>query len=353
MRRALFFAPLLVFGYLGAMYRSVPLMVFFLLGLFLAASMAAEALYLRRRVSLRFSAGQVACLKGETGRICIQVKSRCRLPVSRVKITLSAGYGGRRGRTVRTLSGSVGPREEANWEVQLQPPSCGLLTLALWRVRLFDALGLFSSREENVDTLEIAVYPPERPLAVTCSPVLPERDPLPAGSQSLPRRGEDPPEYLQLRPFQRGDLARQIHWKQSAKTGQLWSREYQRETDIWVHLLVGTAGPRSSGKSRDAFYETLSALLLGLVEAGAAVRLYWREEKEGLRHMDVAAAGDRFSLLWALYHAALLPVDPTGLPENCFTLDTDLNWRRGSALIHRFAETNLLTELRQMHVTIP
>ena len=76
----------------------------------------------------------------------------------------------------------------------------------------------------------------------------------------------------------------------AGRKGKIWSREYQRETDIWIHLLVGAAGPRRSGQSRDAFYETLSAILLGLVKAGAAVRLYWREEKEGLRHMDVASA---------------------------------------------------------------
>ena len=78
MRLLLSLAVLLLLWYLGAMYRSAPLLVLFLLGALLLAAMALELLLCRKRFSFQFPAARDTCQKGTpyNGQIRIENLSR-------------------------------------------------------------------------------------------------------------------------------------------------------------------------------------------------------------------------------------------------------------------------------------
>ena len=351
MRLFLSLAGLLLLWYLGAMYRSAPLLVLFLLGVLLLAAMALELLLCRKQFSVQFPAARDTCQKGEPYNGQIRIENRGRLPAGRIQLALSACYAGSPAGTVRTLSTGVEALGGCDLAFQLQPPGCGLITVQIQRVRIWDALALLSARQSVAAAMELAVFPPERTLRLTDSATWAGNSP--EGPRSTARRGEDPPDYFQLRPFREGDSARQIHWKQSARTGQLLSRDFAKDTDTWFHLHLGTgdAAPVLP-EAWDAFYEVLSALLLGLLEIGAAVRVSWAEEGAQRRSMDITGPEGRCPLLWTLYHAHLEPLQAAGLPAGCLTLDTGLNWRRDGLPIHQFSPAELPAQLGLSHFTI-
>ena len=95
---------------------------------------------------------------------------------------------------------------------------CGQLVCTVFKARVCDYLGLFSLPIPN----------PE-PMTVTVRPVPTTMTSLPAMRRQTmawrPKRGGGYSENHELRPYRPGDNIRDIHWKLSAKTGQLILRE--------------------------------------------------------------------------------------------------------------------------------
>ena len=107
---------------------------------------------------------------------------------------------------------------------------CGALLITAKRARCFDLLGLWRRRVRNISTAKLFVLP---------SPVQEEL------SQSLeqqlavswrPKPGGGFSEQHEMREYRPGDNLNQIHWKLSAKTGDLIIREPMEP--LGNHLLL-------------------------------------------------------------------------------------------------------------------
>ena len=83
---------------------------------------------------------------------------------------------------------------------------------------------------------------------------------------------------------------RHIHWNQSARTGQYWVKEYERETNAQVCLWIDLSGQRKAARRQlDAFYELLWSFLVGMLKRDMAVQAFWREEGgNGIQTMRVS-----------------------------------------------------------------
>ena len=118
-------------------------------------------------------------------------------------------------------------------------PHCGKLLIHLGGVYLYDHLGLFRFRIAAKQELSVAIRP---------TAILP--DPLPdlgnhVGVRWIARRGGGFSENHDLRLYRPGDNLQQIHWKLSAKTGNLILREPLEPIHSRVLLrldLKGNAG---------------------------------------------------------------------------------------------------------------
>lgn len=116
---------------------------------------------------------------------------------------------------------------------------CGVLSVRLHRPRCLDYLGLFRLPVTKRDETQVLV----RPL-----PLAPERIPDLSRFQACtwqPKPGGGFSENHELRLYRPGDSLKQVHWKLSAKTGQLITREplEPRQSQLMLTLeLRGKAG---------------------------------------------------------------------------------------------------------------
>ena len=125
--------------------------------------------------------------------------------------------------------------------------------------------GLFLKAGLPARAEEIVVYP-----ALVAIPDMRERASAGNGAAALPRRGRGDDVY-NLREYRPGDDQRFIHWRSSAKTGELIVREVAEEAaDDARIVLVG------AGRDRERLERALSeaaSLAVHLLRGGAGVEL--------------------------------------------------------------------------------
>lgn len=332
--------------YLAGMFRTLPLTVLLLSEIGLFVAMAALSLYFRHTLDAAFPA---AVAFGEKARdcpcrICLQASGR--LPAGRPRLTLALSYPAQRRKTVQRFYGGAEGRRDTEVLFYARPPYCGPLEIELRQILTWDYLFLFPAKRRKKDErMTLAVLPPRRALNLS-----PRSAPDASGLRthtavSAPLDGMSP-ETRDLREYRPGDSARAIHWKLSARTGTLWSREYEDEKEslftLWLDL---SANARMRPERWDAFYEAASALILGLLRHGNAVRIYWRDGAQDCR-WDVTDEPSRQEFFLRLYQSK----PPSGTPEAVltdFSLDTQLRWRRGADLIWQFDASDAVREITE------
>lgn len=354
MRAALYLAAVLAAWYMAGMYRSAALMALFAAELAAAPVLFCIPRFLRRRAGAAFLPLSGAARRGAPLPCRLRLVNGAPLPAGRVRGTLRLRYPRLDApAAVLHLTWGAAAGSEGTLEFSLTAPYCGLLEAELVRVRFFDFLGLFSASRRGEGALEIPVLPPERAARLTlaspgadCGDEFPR--PSPAGD------GQDPG---QLRSYRAGDPVRRIHWNLSARSHDLWVKEHQREEAPLVELMLNTSStrPRSAGEW-SAFFEVLSALSLGLLRAGAQVRLAWLEAgREDFSPAVLAGAADLAALLPRLYGAEFSGAGEAfrlraqrgllELGDRFLELDLDLNWRHSGVRLFQFSPQSLDEQL--------
>lgn len=180
----------------------------------------------------------------------------------------------------------AGARVESRSSLSMVSGHRGRKRVRLREVRFGDPLGLAVWRSAVDASAEVVVLP--RPLVgmdmafwATRSP----RDPAePAGAGRI--GGSGPPEGA-LREYQTGDAMRQVHWKQSARQGELLVNLSAADTASQLSVLLDT--------SRQAYPTTSS-----FERAVSAVAAIGRAALQRGRHVRLAVGGERPAVMTTL-----------------------------------------------------
>jgi uncharacterized protein (DUF58 family) len=129
---------------------------------------------------------------------------------------------------------SVGPYERVRRRYRIRCRARGYYRFGPVTLTTGDPFG-FAAREEEFPVLDaLVVYP--RILPVTAFG-LPARQPL-GDLRAIPPLIEDPLRFAGVRPYSPGDSPRHIHWRASARTGALQTRQYERTATPTVALFL-------------------------------------------------------------------------------------------------------------------
>lgn len=263
---------------------------------------------------------------------------------------MSVRYCGEEKGQMRRLYGSVGGRSACSIRCEQEAGYCGLLLLRMERTFFFDYLSLFFAKRQESGEMRLAVFPKEQPLSIEFSADALEQRKL-MEQISLQNAGEESMDIRWLREYRAGDLTRFIHWKQSARTQRLWIKEYEEEAKNFLVLVLDMEGAdKAQLKEMSAFYEVLSAVVLGFLRHSLTVRVCWYEKGQAdIAWTDVCNIVQSRDMLLRIYETSF----PDGnavrqkMSPNAMRLNLHLEWFWNNMLIYHFSSRNYGEEIAQ------
>ena len=300
-RMILFWVFVGVTGYYGAQYRSDMLMTVSAAAAALGVILIGLSVHLNIRTEIRFAQEEEVVKKQETYRCMCIAKNHSRIPVRRVRVYVQT----------KTVSGAVNrTAAEKAWRgtgtirinVSLNFPECGLYLSKIRKKRVWEPFAFFSAAGREKEKMEILVMPGGKALRISAAQSAAENLQTEAAELSdCFYDGQD--EIRQMREYRSGDSPRHIHWNLSARTDQLWIKEYETQTETGVLvLLTNEYGKKAAGREADAFYEIAASLIHGLRQAAYVVNVCWYHPAAHAREkMDIRKQGDLETLFRTLY----------------------------------------------------
>lgn len=155
---------------------------------------------------------------------------------------------------------AIGPKQQRIWNIRTVCTRRGRFTLGPLTLRSGDPFGLFSLQRSLPETRSIVVYPPTIDLP---------HFPLPfgeiSGGEALRRRTHHVTDNVSgIRDYLVGDSFNRIHWKSTARTGRLISKEFELDptTDIWLFLDMDFGAHVASPFYRENMEDELPPMFL-------------------------------------------------------------------------------------------
>jgi len=147
----------------------------------------------------------------------------------------------------------------------------GLKTIV---VRSGYPFGIFNKIARFASDEEVVVFPAVGRLLSDVQTVARALDATTGGATGSNAIGDE--EYYGVREYRLGDNPRRIHWRRSARTGQLMIREMTRSADRQMWCVVNTLVDTSDGESRERLELAISAaatVICGGLERGIKIGL--------------------------------------------------------------------------------
>ena len=194
---------------------------------------------------------------GEPLRVTYTLRNLSRLPKLWLEAynpsTLPVGLPGR--------ALALGPRAEKSWAARVRLTRRGQYRIDPLTLRTADPFGFFESSATVGTPTSLLVHPRVEPIPGWMLP--------PAqieGSHAHPvRTAQTTPHATGIRPYEPGDSYNRIHWRTSARTGELQVKEFDLEqtADVWLCLDLEGAAHTGSGDESTIEYGVRVAAAIG------------------------------------------------------------------------------------------
>ncbi len=312
--------------YFAAMYQYPTLMLMAAAELIFGAVSFILPWYFAKRFAVGFAKKNATGIVGSPISCLISASYGGRLPMAIFYVTVRSNYIGEKP-DKRKLYGSC-DNGHSDAEFTVDPFYCGIIELRLTKVRIYDYLSLVGLSRKLDDKMTLAVFPKDIAMRFEYAPSDGGLDELDR-SYTINRPGDDHDEIRQIREYRPGDPSRYIHWNVSAKSDELWIKEYERESELVIHILADMNGFDSlSAMAASGYYTMLYALAKGLLDCSAEVYIHYYDEENKTVIKCAVSDGDGIrEVLHRLYiigHTAIAPDLRANIPDGAkyFLIDT-------------------------------
>ena len=194
--------------------------------------------------------------------------------------------GGRR--SARFLAAPLGPGEAARAAYRLPTERRGIYRLGPLELRLGDPFGLAARRIEAAAAARFVVYPRIEPIDVL-PPGRGDHHRGPEQATALAPGGED---LYALREYVIGDDLRRVHWKSTAKVGELMVRQPEATSQDRTTLLLDLRRGVHGGDTLERAVSAAASIVDACRRQGSSVRLLATDGTDlGPAAGDTATAG--------------------------------------------------------------
>lgn len=175
----------------------------------------------RRKLTIRLHVSQSECKKDEPVLLSIDSATHSIIPLARIQATLCIdnAFSHKQSKETAVFTSERGVSEVT---ILLKPENCGLYTITLERVFVYDLLGLLRLKKACKNTVHFYVLP--KPMTVLI--------PAFVGSHhdeetyDPHRAGHDTGEIFDVHTYRLGDSLHKIHWKLSAKHDDILVKDF-------------------------------------------------------------------------------------------------------------------------------
>ncbi|MBP3204368.1 MAG: DUF58 domain-containing protein [Lachnospiraceae bacterium] len=355
-------------GYLAGIYRSGTGMVVAVMEFLLGISMAIAVQITSRKLHIIFRGKEQRCVRGETTALSFVAENTGILPVWHFRAeVMQTGMDETKEHAKRLrYDGEINSRDRVTCQIQTTAPHCGLERFVLDKICVWDYLRFFRKKvRTNAEEILIPVFPGEAVMDIEVSDGE-SFFALGSNAEAVPVMGMDVQEVLQYNEYTPGDPVKNIHWKLSARSDEIWVKKLSREDERRVTVFANLYQNREmSAEEKDAYYEILQAMIKGLKRSFDSVYLYWIEPKSGGIRTHIIRSDKEMDVAFtALYEAgwaksgsvdkdAFLREKKAKLGNRMIELDGELRIFCKDQPIRQFTTEAYGKELREGKVVIP
>jgi uncharacterized protein (DUF58 family) len=211
----------------------------------------------------------------------------------------------------------LGPGSGAEASYELPTERRGVIAVGPLSISAGDPFGLVERRVEGAGPGRLVVHPRIRPVL-----------PVPGSASRDARLGRTHParaprgdDFFALREYEVGDDLRRVHWRSTARTGDLMLRQDELRFGEMATVLVDTRAVTHHGDSFERALEAAASVAAALVDDGRRLRFMttggFDAEIDGAAARAIGRPGGRAEARWhaVLEHLALVSPEPGG-PES-------------------------------------
>ena len=335
--------------YIAVLYKSGAALTLCILFLFWILASVFQVLYSFRRVQIDFPFSAYTGEKEQQAVFTFTVKNTGFLPLSGIRLPLLLLDQSGKKAEEKTLFLSLGPKSLRKYSLTFSSPYCGRFSIQLKKFRIYSFFSLASLTRKTDLRGEAVFFPAPSPVSVKISErtryFIPEGEdcletPFLASS-AAGSLGED------IRSYRPQDPIRLVHWKLSARTGELLVRIPASQEGFSVLLFLDLAVPEQNASARQisAFFRCAASLSFAMLEIKCSHLMIWFDQKEQcLRRLPIRNEEELDFAVYCLLHgdfyrsgqdlyALYSKEHPTDTWACRLLLDTGLNlWREEEKL---------------------
>ena len=243
--------------------------------------------------------------KGVKFPISLNIENKSFFPFSNVKIEIEFYNSIIREKSYLTVSTPVLPNNTQTLDFDFSSDHCGILFVSISKITMYDYLHIFTAHFKDKNSLsakqhqEIIITPNIIDLDLdinTSTSVDYESDVF---SKNL--KGDDPSEIFDLHEYHDGDKINRIHWKLTAKQGEIIVKDYSLPINTSINLIVGTRkNPKynleNNLKIFDACLETTACIAYSLCEKEVSFNIFYKTNTSSLVEINTIENFEQFAI---------------------------------------------------------
>lgn len=271
MKKLLYLFILLMTGYLNLVYEWPEGVTVLLVELLFPVILYLQAKFAMARVRVAPKEGLQIAQEGEEIQIPFIVENIGKTTLSSVWV---------KAEHKRYLIRKLKKGEKCTVFVSFRAGFCEKKKIEIRKMWIADAADMMKIRVMRLETVpaEIRVIPKKYPVFVQIS--RPVRLFVAEGEEySKDRGGDDSSEVFDVHEYMPGDKIAQIHWKLSARTGELYMKEFSFPLGAAVVLLLDRKADGKTDKKGTAFFNLVASTGWAIMEESCRFYAVWREKE--------------------------------------------------------------------------
>lgn len=227
------------------------------------------------RMQCELQAPVTVAEQGQLFTVQFLVKGNGILPCSKLYFYLELSSSFSKRKKHRWLRGSTALPGENQYDFKLEFSDSGSYRLDLKKIRIYDLTGLFYVHKKINSGCKVQVFPEMHEIGVQLTERV-RNFSQDADVYDDVRPGNDYSELFQVRPFQKGDKLRQIHWKLSVKMDELFVRQGSQPRPCPVIFLLDYCQKKqNSTREANAYLVIMASISFSMMDAGCPYYAAW------------------------------------------------------------------------------